>query len=265
MNGFDRLNKIMKEFHDKISISLAPIQLFGQQFQAQMEALTEPMKRMQLLSQSIAQSLKPLTEIVINFDFKGWEEFLKEFGWVEAISISYASELKEKLKTSGKEEVWKQLISDFEDEELLNELVSKIKNDNIIKSREKILGKAVYHHKNKDYISSIPLLLSQIEGIFWDMGVSQKLIENKFNSKNLIDAKGNLILGRNGRPIECSLGELIIKIFDNSSKFGEHTKSNVYSKEFRHPILHGREIDYDNKQRSTMLLLMLFVLLEKDK
>ncbi|MBN2101988.1 MAG: hypothetical protein JW716_03905 [Candidatus Aenigmarchaeota archaeon] len=265
MNNLDQINKIMKELHDKISISLAPIQLFNLQFQAQMEALTEPFKRMQLLSQSIAQSLKPLTEIAKNFDFKGWEEFLKEFGWIEAISMSYASELKDKLKASGKEEVWKQLISDFEDDKLLNELISKVRTDKIIKAREKILEKAIQHHKNKDYISSIPLLLSQIEGILWDIGINQGLIENKFNSKNLIDVKGNLILGKNGKPIECSLGELIIKIFNNSSKFGEHTKSNVYSKDFRHPILHGREINYDNEQRSTMLLLMLFVLIEKDK
>src|SRR3989344_6256907 len=98
MNNLDKLNKIMKEFHDKISVSLAPIQLFNLQFQTQMEALTEPIKRVQLLSQLIAHSLKPITEMAKNFDFKGWEEFLNEFGWIEAISMSYASELKDKLK-----------------------------------------------------------------------------------------------------------------------------------------------------------------------
>ncbi len=265
MNNLHQIKRIIENFQKQISISIRPLHLFNEQFQRQIELMTEPIRRIQILSQVIITSLRPLTEFMKNFDYEGWEEFLDEFGWIEAISISYASELKEKLKQHGKEEVWRQLIDDFKNEDLLTELIREIKSNSLISKRKKILSKAIYHHKRGDYISSIPLLLAQIEGILWDMGIEEGLIENKPNSTNLIDKKGNLILDKNGKPIKCSLGELIIKLFDNTSKFGGHIKTNVYSKDFRHPILHGREINYGEEQRSTMLLLMLFVLLEKTK
>ena len=265
--GQNKIKEIIENFQKQISTPIRPLHLFDEQFQRQIELMTEPIRRIQLLSQVITTSLRPLIEFMKNFDYEGWEEFLEEFGWIEAISMSYASELKEKLKQYDKEEVWRQLIDDFKNEDLLNELIGEIKSNNLISKREKILSKAIYHHKHGDYISSIPLLLAQIEGTLWDIGIEKGLIENKPNSTNLIDKKGNLILdkNKNGKPIKCSLGELIIKLFGNTSKFGEHIKTNVYSKDFRHPILHGREINYGDEQRSTMLLLMLFVLLEKTK
>jgi len=255
MDSFDYTRKLTETFQKQISESLKGIQLFTEQFYKQIEIAVEPIIRIQILSQEITNSLKPLTEL-INSDFAKWEDSLNRFGWIETISMSYV--------ISGKEEVWKKSILDFKDSKVLAVGVQKIRSNPIISRRERILLRAIKHHRDGDYISSIPLLLTQIEGIFWDMGTKMKFIENKYNSKKLIDEKGNFLLDKYGKPIECSLGGLITKLFDSTSKFGKYAKNEVYTKDFRHPILHGREINYDNEQRSAMLLLMLYVLLNKN-
>ena len=53
---------------------------------------------------------------------------------------------------------------------------------------------------------------------------------------------------------------MIQYIFGKESKLVNHAEKNVYSKELRHPILHGRQIDYNDAQNSTMLILLLFVM-----
>lgn len=246
-----------------ISTQLKTLQVLTPNWINQLEAMTKPFKQAQELAQSLSKIWTPIMESIQNFDIEGFREFQKEFGWMELITMSYAMELKNKLKEGNKEAVWQKLNSDFGDSEFLNEFIEEMKKKDLFRKRIKIISKALEHHKNRDYISSIPLLLSQTEGIIWDLGIKEGLIENKDNSKILIDKKGNVILDKNNKPIESDLGNLLIKLFGNKSKLKEHASKNVYSKDLRHPILHGRKIDYDNQDTSTMLIIVLFMLMEK--
>ena len=141
----------------------------------------------------------------------------------------------------------------------------EIKNK-LISKREHIISTAITHHKNGDYISSIPLLLSQIEGVLWDYGVEKNKIKNEFNSRTIIDGNGKEILDENTKkPKQANLQLLLTLVFEGKSKFKEQLRDNVYTPNFRNPILHGREISYADEQRSVWLLLLLFTLIGKTK
>ena len=259
----DAINQIGK-FMDSVNKATRGIALIQVGMAAQLEALTLPYKRIQAVVDSFAISTKILTEALRNIDTHGFEEFYKEFGWIEALPIPYAMELKDKLREGGKEAVWNEFVNDFKSNEVVNEILEQIDRNTLISQRKHILSVAIIHHKNGDYISSIPLLLSQIEGILWDYGVAKKKIKDEFNSKILIDASGmEIIESKTAPPKQANLQLLLTLIFDGESKFKEHLRDNVYTPNFRNPILHGREINYADEQRSVWLLLLLFTLTDK--
>jgi len=220
---------------------------------------------MQAFAKNYAESIGKIVEFAKNIDWEGFEEFEEEFGWLEAISMTYAFKLKDVLKQEGKEKVWEKLIEDLNDPEFLKEFKEDIRKVKLVDGRIHILNKGLEHHENKDYISSIPLLLSQIEGIIWDLGIYKKIVEPKPNSKYKIDINGNCVLDSRGKRIEWRLGEILQYMFGKKSKFVNHTEDNVYSKELRHPVLHGRQTDYNEAQNSTMLVLLLLTIIEKVK
>jgi len=220
-------------------------------------------ERIKLVTESLAKSIAPILETFKNIDFEGFEEYCKEFGWIESIPISYANELQKKLKEENKDQVWDQLVKDISADFSISSLKKDISENQLLSKREKILSKALEHHKNKDYISSIPLLLSQIEGTFWDIGIAIKKIKDEPNSRILLESSGNVHLTADGKEKKADLQQLLKIIFPVGSKFKEHTRDKVYSNEFRNPILHGREINYNDEKRSAMLILMVHVLLYK--
>lgn len=232
-----------------------------------MQLAEQHSKRMQIITESLNRSIFPILETLKNVDFESFEKYYEEFGWIESISITYANELQKKLKEKGHDEVWNQLIKEVSDEGFIKELNVDISKNELMSKRGKILSRALEHHQNKDYISSIPLLLSQIEGTLWDIGVGMKKIKDEPNSTIQLNDKGEVQVWesgpKKGEPMQIKLGDLLAQIFSKDSKFKEHAKDKVYTKEFRNPIHHGRKINYDDEKRSAMLILMLHVLLHK--
>lgn len=233
---------------------------------AQLEALTLPYKRIQAVMDSFSARTQMIFEVLKNIDGDGFEEFYEEFRWIESLPLPYAMELKDKLKEGRKEAVWDEFIKDFKNDEVIKEILEQVNKNKLISKREHIISTAITHHKNGDYISSIPLLLSQIEGVLWDYGVEKNKIKNEFNSRTIIDGNGKEILDENTKkPKQANLQLLLTLVFEGKSKFKEQLRDNVYTPNFRNPILHGREISYADEQRSVWLLLLLFTLIGKTK
>lgn len=264
----DELNETgdtLRRVGQQVTEAMKPLQLFSKDFAEQCRKLSDPLIRFQQIAQEIGKSFWKVSNLFSRIDFEGWEKFEQKFGWIEFLSLGYALGLKDKFRQRGDKEVWNQLISDFRNTTSLKEYILKsIEQNKLVNRRKQILARAFEHHTNGDFVSSIPLLLSQIEGILWDMGVQQGIIENEYNSRNLLDGSGNLIL-KNGKPVGCVLEELTRRLFDPNSRFGEQVRGEVYTRHFRHPVLHGRKVDYANEEHSTMLILMVWVLLEKNK
>lgn len=217
------------------------------------------------LSSSFFNHLIDINDLFGGLSYDEFQKFIEDFGWLELVSLSYGVSLNKTYKESGNNGVWTKLIQDFSNNEFLESLKNECSNIQILSNRLKILNRAFYHHITKDFVSSVPLLLSQIEGLLWDMGIKEKIIENKTNSINLIDEKGNFILNKKGKPLECSVEQLTSKLFGGNSELKKHISKKVYSEHLRHPILHGRKTNYDNEILSTMLILMLDMIIENIK
>jgi len=269
-----------------MTVAMEPYRKLMEQQSIQLRVLTAPMldqlklintsfitqiaeqhvERMKLITESLTKSISPILETLKNVDFESFEKYYEEFGWIESISIAYANELQKKLKEQGHDEVWNQSLKDITEDGVIKKLNKDISKNVLLSKRQKILSRALERHKNKDYISSIPLLLSQIEGTFWDLGIALKKIKNEPNSTILLDKKGEMQLWEDGKykgkPKKAKLSDLLLLIFEKDSKFKEHAEGKVYG-DFRNPIFHGRNVEYDDEKRSAMLILMVHVLLNK--
>lgn len=277
----------MKEETERaIKESLAKLNApdYSSLIQDRMKPLQEALKKIdaeiKLPFQGVAEKLittPSIPNLVLNFsnifeklsiafeglDEEDWDVFLKEFGWLETFPATFAQELKDILIEKGKGAVWEELIKIFEGKNAKEYFDEYYPNMNLISHRITILNLAFRHHTGKDYFSSIPLFLSQIEGILWDIATKKGLV--KKNEEYKIDITGNYVLDRNGKKIKWNMGQLIGAVFDTKSNFSKKWKEDIYTKEFRHPILHGRDINYANSEREITLILFLFVLLEKIK
>ena len=263
----EEIQKIQNELYKQLAPRLNALTIFNSDFLRQMNAVTQSFQQIHLVTEAISKSLVPTFKILEQLesslelsDIEGWKAYTEEFGWIETISFAYAKELKNTLVKNGKEETWKQLMQDLRDGDLLSEFESELGKNILLERRKKILNKCLEHHRNGDYISSVPLLLTQIEGILWDYAIKKGKIENLPNGKKLLDANGKEILGKKGKPIEAQFDQIVKFAFQGDSAFKKYATNSVYNHSFRHPILHGRQTEYASEQRSAMLLLMLLVI-----
>ncbi len=179
------------------------------------------------------------------------------------------SENKEFVKGSKLDSLSRSLSNPDE----IAELKSKIRANELANKRAHLLFNALDLHLSKNYIASIPLLLSQIEGLIWDYGVYKKRVDDAPNSKAKLDSDGKIEFNNKGNVVVFGFSELLVKLFGDSSKLKQHIKTRhnnekekdtgIYSTELRHPILHGRKIDYDTERNATILLIVLMAVLEK--
>lgn len=226
------------------------------------ESLTLPYRRITLLTQLLSEKMRLIVEGLSFLGEEDFQKFMQEFGWIECLSLAYVKELYLKFKENGKEEVWKQFAEYFKTSEVIKQLLGEMKKRKILLPRIGILETALHAHKDGKFVVSIPLLLSQIEGIMWDIGVKKGVIKNEFNSKTKLNSDGS------------EAGEIGIKactelIFGFQSRFKKRYNDIVYSVEFRHPISHGRDFDYyriqEAEAKSISLLLMLLVVMQKSE
>lgn len=232
-------------------------QIITPNFIRTLSQISDQYKFVSKAASSLSSSIYPIIKTLERLDFSKIEKinrFYKgDFGWIEFISLSYAYELQETLENKDKTEVWNRLISDLENKNFLFNLEKNIRENDFLEKRRSILLRAIQHHKNKDFISSVPLLLAQIEGIFGDLALHKKLI---------FEDKGRLRKKQSGQ--EVNVLQLVGMLFDRGSKFRKHTNRKVYSYKLRHPIMHGRNVDYHKEKiLSPMLILILIGLIEK--
>ncbi|MCL4857437.1 MAG: hypothetical protein KJZ55_09255, partial [Flavobacteriales bacterium] len=114
-------------------------------------------------------------------------------------------------------------------------------------NREKIIKTAIKQHFKSDYISSITILLTQVDGLFFD--VTKKKYFSKDRSSEI--KKFNII--------KSGLVDLLIK------PFKEYTAINA-SEEYlhdypvklnRHEILHGAVTDFDTELNSLKIISLV--------
>lgn len=213
------------------------------------------------LTNPLASTMGGFAKVLKRMNTPEFKKFTERFGWLELFAMPYILELQRVMKEKGEDAAWQELIIDFTDPETLENCVEKpIKQNPVLRARKRFILHALALYKKKDYVASIPLLLSQIEGMIWDEGVTQGKVSSKSNSRVKVDSSGNQLMGPNNKPqIYSAVGELIYELWGNDSQLAQHARNNVYSPELRNPILHGRDLAYDDERTAVMLVIILMM------
>ncbi len=135
-------------------------------------------------------------------------------------------------------------------------------NLDFFKERNHLLLKGLENFENKEYISSIPLLLSQFEGIVSEFS------ENKNLTYYFISESGNGYHKFKSNDKKAYFKDIFNSLFsDFSEDFLKSIDDDIYTRIFRHEILHGREKKFNTPKNSFILVFVLFLVMYyiKDK
>ncbi len=191
-----------------------------------------------------------------SFDFTKEKEFSKfEYNWAGFLTLKELEKLYELWKKGETEKVKGFFYEWFSDKGKLDALIHDLGKNKLFTPRMHILEKALSAHLDSKYELSIPILLSQIDGIFIER---HKDLDEKIHAHpkckscgkkitiNLPLTASNIskhILGKQNNYLPYFL-EHIIDTFEN----------------LRNDILHGKKLDYADKDLSTKLIITLLEL-----
>jgi hypothetical protein len=188
--------------------------------------------------------------------------FKKEYGWCFSLMPVVAYPLYLKYKeglNGGLDTIW----DTFNDPDFVEDALMGCRASLLVADRMPLIEKAIEHHSKGDYPSAVCLLLPQLDGLIWDIGTLLRQVENVPLSRNKIDSSGNLII-KNKYPVRWDIGRLSMEIWaaerPGVKSFGEKFKEDIYSDEFRHVVLHGRDMSRCTKANSALLILALMVI-----
>lgn len=193
---------------------------------------------------------------------KEFEEFEAEFSWLGFLPMPNFWHLYLLSKSGGVEGVWHKLVSDMKNDKFRDDLLNSLDGCKLFTDRIGIVSLGVEHFGRRDFVSAISVLLPQIEGLVWDIGVTTGLVDPTPNSRVKLDKNGKLRRPKGGRRIEWRLGELVAHLWGNRP-FETHFRRKVYSTEFRHPVLHGRRNDLFHETNATGVILYFMAIREK--
>jgi len=211
--------------------------------------------------ENIQNSLFNVSKIVegVYLDINSFEN---EIDWLNHIPKEYKLEYGGILRNNGPDAFWEGIYELTHEESFLTNLKSKICTLEIMDERKEIIDIILANHKCKNYIISIPLLLSNIEGIIWTIGVKLKKVEDKPNSKIKLDKNGEILVSNNNKvQYYVAVTDLFTEFFTENNKLASYFNSEVYVHNVRHGILHGRIPGYyKNEKLASQLILLLLEL-----
>jgi len=197
-----------------------------------------------------------LNSVSKTFKFEDEEEFKKfEYNWAGFLTVRELKKLYELWKEGKEAEVKDFFYKWFSDEKKLDNMIEDFKKNKFFSPRIRILKKTLKAHLNSDYELSIPILLSQIDGVFIEkhQGLDGKIsftnICKECKNENKIKAPLN---ARN-------ISQYLLKKENQYMPFFLNHIMNTFEN-LRHDILHGKKLDYPDKDLSTKLIVTLLEL-----
>ena len=153
-------------------------------------------------------------------------------------------------------EITQLLIQLSKDKEYLRNFIKEMNASSIFKPRVPLIQDAIDAYEMGKHSLCVPVLLAQTEGLLWAYAEKQNIkyrdiIATKDGKKKLESAK--LLLK------DTTLKDQL------SEYFTWHFLNKIYTEDFRHGILHGRNITYNTEENSMKLLLLIRALLDECK
>lgn len=198
----------------------------------------------------IAKGFEEITPFWEEDEYKAFE-----YNWLDFCPSDVIFKLYQEYKKGNEDKVKEYFIKMFQNKGNIEKLKDKFQGEDLFLSRIDIIGDALDAHLDGKYTLSIPILLSQIDGI----------IIKKFGYILKGKYKGTCpTCGKSKSPMPNAKNialELLKELdSDESSNYLEFIKKDY--NEHRIPILHGRKIDYADSHYSTKLILALYRLFE---
>lgn len=171
-----------------------------------------------------------------------------EYSWLGFLTVEALVSVYNMEKEGKLDEFKSSLIEYHKNADNVEETISELLESDVIKPREEMLRDAFEAHLKGKFTLSIPVFLSQLEGVFWDYGSKVGIV------------KGQMVKLKDGKEVRLHSFE---KLLDKSEvgeiykKFSEWYVSKQSQK--RNDILHGRSIDYADELDSCHLILALRV------
>lgn len=188
-----------------------------------------------LISHTLNDLLPKFQQISEKLSEKGW--FLSNYFRIDIIK-------------SPPEEIF----SDEYNIDILRNNIDEIKHlvTSRFPKRAIFIEKAFKHHKSGDYISSIPIMIIQIDGIFRDLTQKELFSTNKSRKAAswLLEMETNGMMGLNHFILEPLKNEKYFgNNFENALKFPEIVSRNR--------ILHGEDLHYYSELNSYKVISLL--------
>lgn len=259
-------NKLTKSFQIPAS-TLGTIQKIQKSNSICLIQANSALERIKEINTSFLSSINPIFNIGFNFEglFDSMSELFEftddgefknfEYNWAGFLTIPKIKELYGLWKKDEKDKVKDFFYQWLSDKKEIDNLIEDFNKNDIFEPRMHILEKALKAHLNSDYELSIPIFLSQIDGIFIE---KHKDLDGKISFRNRcqkcgedvkikapLNAKNicNHILNKENEYLPFFLKH-IIDTFDN----------------LRNDIVHGKKLDYPDKDLSIKLILTLLEL-----
>jgi len=205
-------------------------------------------------NQAIVKSLIPFvatfSKIFEIFEEQEFKTF--EYNWLGFLPIDQTIEMYKMHKAGKDTEIEQELFNVTKDKKYLDDLIGEMKASAIFEPRIPIIQDAIHAHEEGKYSLSVPVFLAQIEGILWAYAEKQGV---KFRDR-ITTKKGEKEL----RSATLLLTDTKIK--DQLYRYiTQEYLNKIYTEDFRHAILHGRDITYGIEKNSMKLLFFLRALL----
>jgi hypothetical protein len=170
-------------------------------------------------------------------------QFCKDAGYLWFLTTQQEYYLYSIYRQAELGEGWKSIQTLFSRKELIDKIFERLEEPSILSERAGIIRRGLKAHVEGDYIVSISVLIPQIEGLIWDIGVVSGIVSGRQNSTVKLDANGKELLNKNNNPIEWSFFDIVREIWKDPmySLFNTKTTKDYYTDAFRHIIMHGRD------------------------
>lgn len=183
---------------------------------------------------------------------KDFNSFFAEHGWVatDDTPVPLMTESLRIAKKSGREEA-EFFICNYLTPEFCKNSLRRMTAIWVYKDRQTLIELAYEDHKEKRYHASVPVILSQIEGLVRDIAHESTFFTGK---------EGKISKFKYESPVTGLIGSLDVL----AGRLGSHRTDNIendpLSIPYRHGILHGKDINYNNVLVSSKCFFTLFSL-----
>jgi len=241
----------------KFKLITEPIAKFAKLWQEYQTNLVSKMtdfvvQYQEAINKSVSRLAKALYELSKFLEEPEFKDF--EYNWLIFLPIDVMRQLYEMHKMGKDNKIKQLLLQASKDKEYLGKFNEEMNASSLFKPRIAIIQDAINAHKAGKYSLSIPVFLAQIEGVLWDYAEKQSI------------AAGTEITEKSGKKIKVTSAKPLVKDTRLRDLISENVATyfleRVYTKDFRHSVLHGRNVDYNKEENSMKLLLFIRALLD---